>query len=106
MLDADCPIWDHVVQLFVCCEDAEGSTRHCDQCDATPWMAMAATGDHLPVKLPDLLLQERHRHMVCLLSYQRWCQCYKGSCWPCSEPADPVVATYRPSRTAVVGREW
>ncbi|BDA49567.1 hypothetical protein COCOBI_14-1860 [Coccomyxa sp. Obi] len=40
-LDADCPIWDHVVQLFVCCEDAEGRTDHCDKCDVTPWMAMS-----------------------------------------------------------------
>ena len=46
-LDADCPIWDHVVQLFVCCEDAEGSSKHCDECDVTPWMAMAAGGELL-----------------------------------------------------------
>ncbi|CAL5224693.1 g7419 [Coccomyxa viridis] len=41
-LDADCPIWDHVVQLFVCCEDPDGRTSHCDKCDVTPWMSMAA----------------------------------------------------------------
>ncbi len=39
-LDADCPVWDHVVQLFVCCEDADGGTDHCDKCDVTPWMSM------------------------------------------------------------------
>lgn len=44
-LDADCPIWDHVVQLFVCCEDPEGGTSHCDKCDVTPWMSMAADGE-------------------------------------------------------------
>ena len=44
-LDADCPIWDHVVQLFVCCEDPEGRTSHCDRCDVTPWLSMAADGE-------------------------------------------------------------
>ena len=44
-LDADCPIWDHVVQLFVCCKGPDGSTSHCDKCDATPWTAMAADGE-------------------------------------------------------------
>ena len=44
-LDADCPIWDHVVQLFVCCEDPDGRTSHCDKCDVTPWMSMAAEGE-------------------------------------------------------------
>ena len=44
-LDADCPIWDHVVQLFVCCEDPKGGTSHCDECDVTPWMSMAEDGE-------------------------------------------------------------
>ena len=51
------------MQLFVCCEDAEGSTKHCDQCDVTPWMAMAATGDHMLMKLFTLLLQYNNRHL-------------------------------------------
>jgi len=47
-LDADCPIWDHVVQLFVCCEDPEGRTSQCDKCDVTPWMSMTADGEPPP----------------------------------------------------------
>lgn len=50
-LDADCPIWDHVVQLFVCCEDPDGGTSHCDKCDVTPWMTLAANGRFLFVPL-------------------------------------------------------
>eukprot|EP00887_Chlorella_sp_A99_P003150 scaffold9.g3150.t1 len=30
----DCPIWDHVVQLFVCCE---GQELPCDACQPTVW---------------------------------------------------------------------
>ncbi|KAK9821321.1 hypothetical protein WJX81_001912 [Elliptochloris bilobata] len=48
--DADCAIWDHVVQLFVCCDGGEGSggsgggggsgaERPCDKCDSTVWLA-------------------------------------------------------------------
>ncbi|KAK9816886.1 hypothetical protein WJX72_006713 [[Myrmecia] bisecta] len=43
--DADCPIWDHVVQLFVCCEDPTGVAPPCDKCSATPWMAMQHEGE-------------------------------------------------------------
>ena len=43
-LDSDCPIWDHVVQLFACCEDPDGSMAHCDRCDATIWLAAAQHG--------------------------------------------------------------
>ena len=42
--DEDCPIWDHVVQLFVCCEE-DGSMAHCDKCDATVWLAHAQHGE-------------------------------------------------------------
>ena len=49
--DADCAIWDHVVQLFVCCDGGEpssssgggggggGAQRPCDTCDSTVWLA-------------------------------------------------------------------
>ena len=47
--DADCAIWDHVVQLFVCCDDGEPSSSSgggsggaewpCDKCDSTVWLA-------------------------------------------------------------------
>lgn len=33
-LDADCPIWDHVVQLFVCCDN----DPDCQSCEVTPWL--------------------------------------------------------------------
>ncbi len=29
--------WDHVVQLFVCCEDPSGAAPPCDVCRKTPW---------------------------------------------------------------------
>lgn len=32
--DKDCPIWDHVIQLFVCC----GHRSECSTCDPTPWL--------------------------------------------------------------------
>lgn len=51
-LDADCPIWDHVVQLFVCCEDVDGRTDNCDKCDATPWMAMSQNGTSCSLRRP------------------------------------------------------
>lgn len=35
--DTDCPIWDHTVQLFVCCDDPSGHKPPCDQCDPTVW---------------------------------------------------------------------
>lgn len=41
--DADCAIWDHVVQLFACCEEG-GSMAHCDKCDATVWLTTAEQG--------------------------------------------------------------
>lgn len=41
MVDADCPIWDHIVQLFVCCSE------ECESCEATPWLAQHHAGDHL-----------------------------------------------------------
>ena len=52
--DADCAIWDHVVQLFVCCDDGEpdsgggggggGAARPCDKCDSTVWLAAHRPG--------------------------------------------------------------
>ena len=51
--DADCAIWDHVVQLFVCCDDGEpsssgggggGAERPCDKCDSTVWLASHRPG--------------------------------------------------------------
>ena len=38
VVDADCPIWDHVVQLFVCCDG------DCEGCEATPWLAQHHAG--------------------------------------------------------------
>lgn len=35
--DADCPVWDHMVQLFVCCDDPRLSQRACDPCPTTLW---------------------------------------------------------------------
>ena len=38
--DVDCPIWDHVVQLFVCCDDIQGSSGEpCEPCPTTVWVA-------------------------------------------------------------------
>ena len=35
--DKDCPIWDHTVQLFVCCKDASGRAPPCEACGPTVW---------------------------------------------------------------------
>ncbi|GAB4819720.1 hypothetical protein N2152v2_006766 [Parachlorella kessleri] len=36
--DADCPVWDHAVQLFVCCQDGSGQLPDtCDPCQTTVW---------------------------------------------------------------------
>ena len=35
--DKDCPIWDHTVQLFVCCDDPIGQAPPCTPCDPTVW---------------------------------------------------------------------
>ncbi len=34
---ADCPTYDHVVQLFVCCGTADGMLPPCDPCQPTVW---------------------------------------------------------------------
>ena len=44
-LDADCPIWDHVVQLFVCCP---GGPLPCDTCTSTLWLAQHHAGGRTP----------------------------------------------------------
>lgn len=54
-LDADCPIWDHVVQLFVCCP---GGPVPCDSCDDTIWLAQHHAG-------AQMLLPPFHQHTVC-----------------------------------------
>ena len=36
--DRDCPIWDHTVQLFVCCDDPSGHAAPCESCDPTLWV--------------------------------------------------------------------
>lgn len=35
--DADCPIWDHTVQLFVCCDDPTSESPPCGPCGPTVW---------------------------------------------------------------------
>ena len=35
--DRDCPIWDHTVQLFVCCDDPTGHQPPCEPCNPTVW---------------------------------------------------------------------
>ena len=36
--DKDCPIWDHTVQLFVCCGDPSGEAPPCGgPCSPTVW---------------------------------------------------------------------
>ena len=62
-MDADCPIWDHVVQLFVCCEDEHGSMAQCNQCDVTPWLALAQHGA-LPFQA--LPIYQRPDHAGCI----------------------------------------
>jgi hypothetical protein len=37
--DADCPVWDHMVQLFVCCESRASQSSACDPCPTTLWAA-------------------------------------------------------------------
>ena len=41
--------WDHLVQLFVCCEDPLGRFPPCSSCAVTPWMSshhQHHRGDH------------------------------------------------------------
>ncbi|KAK9805085.1 hypothetical protein WJX73_003188 [Symbiochloris irregularis] len=52
-LDADCPIWDHVVQLFVCCP---GGPVPCDSCDDTIWLAQ-----HHPEDAAERVWQQDYR---------------------------------------------
>lgn len=35
--DKDCPVWDHTIQLFVCCDDPTGQAPPCTPCDPTVW---------------------------------------------------------------------
>ena len=35
--DTDCPVWDHTVQLFVCCDDPSGHAAPCASCEPTIW---------------------------------------------------------------------
>ncbi|PRW21088.1 Peptide-N(4)-(N-acetyl-beta-D-glucosaminyl)a sparagine amidase F [Chlorella sorokiniana] len=35
--DADCPTYDHVIQLFVCCGTADGMLPPCEPCQPTVW---------------------------------------------------------------------
>lgn len=35
--DKDCPVWDHTVQLFVCCDDPSGQAPPCEPCGPTVW---------------------------------------------------------------------
>ena len=35
--DTDCPVWDHTVQLFVCCHDPSGHADPCASCEPTVW---------------------------------------------------------------------
>lgn len=46
--DADCPLWDHVVQLFVCCPNPDGTPQHCDTCQRTAWRRRALLAHETP----------------------------------------------------------
>ncbi|GBF96631.1 hypothetical protein Rsub_09377 [Raphidocelis subcapitata] len=37
--DKDCPQWDHIIQLFVCCDDPAGRLPPCPACQTTQWLA-------------------------------------------------------------------
>ena len=40
MCPADCPVWDHVVQLFACCQPPGAvAPPPCKPCQTTPWLA-------------------------------------------------------------------
>lgn len=43
---ADCPAWDHVIQLFVCCADPDTGQLppSCDPCQRTVWVGEAGPG--------------------------------------------------------------
>ena len=42
---ADCPVWDHVVQLFACCRPPGAvAPPPCKPCQTTPWLAGAHDG--------------------------------------------------------------
>ncbi|DBA77212.1 TPA: hypothetical protein ACH3X1_009783 [Trebouxia sp. C0004] len=41
--DKDCPIWDHTVQLFVCCDDPTGQAPPCIPCDPTVWSSASSS---------------------------------------------------------------
>lgn len=46
--DRDCPIWDHTVQLFVCCDDPSGHAAPCEPSDPTVWVEpySSSSSDH------------------------------------------------------------
>ena len=42
---ADCPVWDHVVQLFACCRPPGAvAPPLCKPCHTTPWLATGRNG--------------------------------------------------------------
>ena len=41
--DVDCPIWDHTVQLFVCCDDPSPHAPPCEPCDPTLWSSSSSS---------------------------------------------------------------
>ncbi|KAK9835916.1 hypothetical protein WJX74_010910 [Apatococcus lobatus] len=49
--DVDCPIWDHVVQLFVCCDDPVGLP--CEPCPTTVWAAPNRSYSEGPLSLSE-----------------------------------------------------
>ena len=55
--DKDCPIWDHTVQLFVCCDDPTGQAPPCTPCDPTVWSDPSSSSSPLASEGPDWDLQ-------------------------------------------------
>jgi hypothetical protein len=44
-MHADCPVWDHVVQLFACCQPPGAvAPPACKPCQTTPWLAGGRNG--------------------------------------------------------------
>ena len=74
-MDADCAIWDHVVQLFVCCNDGErgsGAAAPCDKCDSTVWLAAHHPGTSFLSRFP---LPDHTLHRNICARWQQHCLC-------------------------------
>lgn len=69
-MDSDCPVWDHAVQLFVCCNDPEGRLPPCEACPTTLWTPQRRGRMHMPIQGLERL--EMESPPICGRELGRW----------------------------------